>query len=252
MKQDFKHPLGNMRINFLKSLANLFSYISLIFLRLFFKIDRTKSEIIISSSFHAPWKEDIEFYNIYKRIKNYTLLDTKRLYTLWQMSLMLKNYKGDILDIGCLKGGAGMVMSKKNNLGKTYLIDTFEGLVEAENYHKKEHFVFTSISSVEKKVKKLKIKNLSVLKGKFPYNFKNKFKNIKIKLCHIDVNTYKSTSETFNYVKNKMVKNGVIIFDDYGIFSVFGVKKFVDKIKKNNKEFFFINNYMGQCILIKK
>ncbi len=252
MKQDFKHPLGNLKIKFLKSLASLFSYISLIVLRIFFKIDRAKSEIIISSSFHAPWKEDTEFYNIYKRIKDYTLLDTKRLYTLWQMSLMLKNYKGDILDIGCLKGGAGMVMSKRNTLGKTYLIDTFEGLVETENYHKKEHFVYRNISSVEKKVKKLKINNLTVLKGKFPNNFKNKFKNIKIKLCHIDVNTYKSTSQTFNYVKNKMIKNGVIIFDDYGIFSVFGVKKFVDSIKKKNKEFLFINNYMGQCILIKK
>ena len=36
------------------------------------------------------------------------------------------------------------------------------------------------------------------------------------------------------------------------IYRTFGIKKFVDKIKKNNKEFFFINNYMGQCILIKK
>ena len=62
----------------------------------------------------------------------------------------------------------------------------------------------------------------------------------------------KSTSETFAFIKDKVIKNGVIVFDDYGIFSVFGVKKFVDKIMKNNKNFLFINNYMGQCILIKK
>ena len=71
-------------------------------------------------------------------------------------------------------------------------------------------------------------------------------------MCHVDVNTYKSTSLSFNYLKKKIVRNGVIVFDDYGIYSVFGVKKFVDKIMKNNKDFIFLNNYMGQCILIKK
>ena len=48
------------------------------------------------------------------------------------------------------------------------------------------------------------------------------------------------------------MKNGVIVFDDYGIYSVFGVKNFVDKIMSKNKDFLFLNNYMGQCILIKK
>ncbi len=34
-------------------------------------------------------------------------------------------------------------------------------------------------------------------------------------------------------------------------FSFFSLK-FVDGLVKNNKNFIFINNYMGQCILIKK
>jgi hypothetical protein len=54
-------------------------------------------------------------------------------------------------------------------------------------------------------------------------------------------------------VRKKIIKNGIIIFDDYGIYSVKSVKNYVDYIKKiYSKEFIFINNFMGQCILIKK
>ncbi len=249
---DFIHPLGNLKIRFLKSIANIFSYFAINFLSLFFKIDKGKSELIISSSFYAPWKDDEKFIKIYSKIKEYTLLDQRRLYTLWQLSIMQKNTKGEILDIGCLKGGAGMAMSYANNIGKTYLIDTFEGLIENENYHNKKHFVYKKIDVVQDKIKNLKLKNTIVMKGIFPNEFRLKFKEKKIKLCHIDVNTFKSTSQTFKFIKDKIVKNGIIIFDDYGIFSVIGVKKFVDNIMKNNKDFIFINNYMGQCILIKK
>jgi len=43
------------------------------------------------------------------------------------------------------------------------------------------------------------------------------------------------------------------VFDDYGIHTVDSIKKFVSEIyKKYKKSFYFIYNYMGQCILIKK
>ena len=49
-----------------------------------------------------------------------------------------------------------------------------------------------------------------------------------------------------------MIKTGVIIFDDFGIWGVDGIKKFIYEIeKKHSKEFIFLKNYMGQCILIK-
>ena len=75
----------------------------------------------------------------------------------------------------------------------------------------------------------------------------------KIKLCHIDVNTYNSTKNSFNYVKNKMVKNGFIIFDDYGMYGVERVTKLINQITKKDKKYFNIFfNYFGQCILVKK
>ena len=84
---EFNHPLGNFKISILKFIASLFSFITLFILSFFFKIEKKKSELIISSSFFAPWKDDKYFKAIYLDIKNYTLLDTKRLYTLWQLSI---------------------------------------------------------------------------------------------------------------------------------------------------------------------
>ena len=81
-----------------------------------------------------------------------------------------------------------------------------------------------------------------MIKANFPKEMQKNFKSKKIKLCHIDVNTYNATKSSFEFVKKKIVKNGVIIFDDYGIHSTQGVKRYVDSImKKHSKEFSFIN-----------
>ena len=250
---DYEHPLGNYKISIVKFFARTFSNISLFFLSLLFKIDKKKNEIIISSAFYAPWKDDKNFHDFYQQVKDCTLLDNKRLYTLWFFSKSLNNLKSNILDIGCLKGGAGYTMAKANKKGNTYLIDTFQGLVENENYHKKHHFVFEDINFLKNKIKTLKLKNTSVIKANFPKNMTKSFKGKRFKLCHVDVNTYNATRLSFEFIRKKIVKNGVIIFDDYGIHSTQGVKKYVDIIiKKYRNDFTFINNYMGQCILIKK
>ena len=151
-----------------------------------------------------------------------------------------------------MRGGVGMMMSKINEKGNTYLIDTFSGFKEEEKYHKKNIFVFTGVGELKENIKNFKLKNINILKQKFPNE--QKLKNIKnLKLCHIDVNTYKSTKNSYNYVKKKLIKGGFIVFDDYGIFGVEQVAKFVDEIKiKDKKKFYFVNNFMGQCILIKK
>ena len=113
-------------------------------------------------------------------------------------------------------------------------------------------FKFEGLNELNKIIKSYKLKNTFVYKRYFP----NKVKNLnirKIKLCHIDVNTYVSTKKCFYYVKNKIVKNGIIIFDDYGIHGVEKVTNFINKlIKKEKRNFIFIQNYFGQCLLLKK
>jgi len=248
-----KHPVGNFKIKILKNFSILLNRVLIFILSLFLNIKKDESEVIISNAFFAPWKKDKEFIKIFKEIKEYTVIDVRRLYTLWYFSKQTKNINGHILDIGCLMGGAGFLISSANKKGKVFLIDTFEGYIDKEKFYSKKTFIFQNLKLINKTKNKLKLKNTKILKGIFPDNFTYKFKDYKFKLCHLDVNTFLSTKKSFYFLEKKIIKGGVIIFDDYGIYGADGIKKFIDQIyKKFSKSFFFIKNFQGQCILIKK
>ena len=245
-----KHPYGNIKSFLLKYLKNSIEKILKFFVNFICRLDNN-DEIIISSATHAPWKKDKKFNIFFHKIKHLTLLDSARSYTLWQCSKNLKNINGQILDIGCLMGGAGFIMSKINLKGNTYLFDSFSGFKKNDGLHKKDIFVYDDISLIKKNIKKLKFKKINIFKAYFPKNINIKIN--RVKLCHIDVNTYYDTKQIFNFLKKKIIKGGIVIFDDFGIWGVDGIKKFIYEIeKKNSKEFYFIKNYMGQCILIKR
>jgi len=251
--KNINHPIGNTKIFIIKKTSDLIKTIVLNILSLFISVNKNNSEIIISRALFAPWKEDRSFKEIHKKITHLTLLDNYRLYTLWYLSKNLSLINGIILDIGCMKGGAGFAMAKANIKGNTYLFDTFKGFVEEEIYHKKKHFVYPDFGSVKKNAIQFGLKKVKVVKCVFPNNLSKSFKKKKIKLCHIDVNTYKSTRKAFYFVEKRMLKNGIIVFDDYGIFGADSIKKFINSIKKKyNKKYTFLYNFMGQCILVKK
>ena len=248
--KNINHPYGNTKSFTLKFIKKIIQNIIRFFVNVICKLDEM-DEIIISPATHAPWKKDSEFLNYYNLIKKFTLLDPPRAYTLWQCSRNVKNYDGLILDIGCLLGGSGFIMSKRNKKGNTYLFDSFSGFKKDDGIHKKEIFYYDDINFVKKNILKLKLKNTQVFKSYFPKNITVAIK--KIKLCHIDVNTYEDTKKVFNFIQKKMISGGIIVFDDFGIWGVDGIKKFIYEIeKKYIKDFHFIKNYMGQCILIKK
>ena len=111
------HVVGNNKIFFIKKSAKLLSYVVLLILSFFLKINRKNSDLIISTAFYAPWKDNKDFTSIYNKVKDLTLLDHARAYTLWYLSNDLKNLNGNIFDLGCLQGGAGFIMSKANKTG---------------------------------------------------------------------------------------------------------------------------------------
>ena len=248
--KNIKHPYGNFKSSVLKSFKKFLQNIIKFFVSFVCKLDEN-DEIIISSATHCPWLKDKNFYHFFQEVKNFTLLDYPRAYTLWQCSKSVRKLNGMILDIGCLLGGSGFIMSKVNHNGKIHLFDSFEGFKKDDGLHRKDVFYYNDIDFVKRNISKLKLKNTYVHKAYFPNKVKTKIH--KIKLCHIDVNTYDDTKKIFNYIKNKVIRGGVIIFDDFGIWGVDGIKKFIYEIEfKYSKNFYFIKNYMGQCILIKK
>lgn len=203
---------------------------------------------------YAPWKNDKHFFNLFSELKDLTIIDEARAYTLWYLSKSLRNIKGDIFDIGCMKGGAGILMSKanKNKDVKTYFIDTFDGFIKSYGeYKKKEVFLYNKIDELKQNLNKFKIENYEIVKTRFPKKFSTKKK---IKLCHLDINIYEDTINSFLFIDKYLVKHGIIVFDDYGIFKVDGILNAVKKIlkKKYGQKYHVVYNYMGQCIMIKK
>ena len=247
------HAYGNTKIKILKNFKRFIEYSILFFLSFFYKFNKTQ-KIIISSAMYAPWKDDKKFFNLFSKIKDLTIIDEARAYTLWHLSKSLRNIQGDIFDIGCMKGGAGILMSKanKNKNTKTYFVDTFDGFAKSSGDHKKnETFVYSKTEELIKNLKIFKIKKFEVLKKRFPKKVSIKKK---IKLCHLDINIYEDTVKSFIFVDKHLIKSGIIVFDDYGIFKVEGILKAIKKIlkEKYDQKYHVIYNYMGQCIMIKK
>ena len=245
-----KHPYGNIKVwffkNIKKTIENFVRFLTNFFVKL-----KDDDQVLISSATHAPWIYDKKFNSFYKRIKKYTLLDEPRAYTLWQVSKNLNEINASILDVGCLMGGSGFILSKANKNGNVVLYDSFEGFNKDDGLHKKDIFYYDNVNYVNYKIKKLRLKKTYVEKAFFPYNLIRKIN--KIKICHLDVNTFFDTKNSFDWIDKKLIKNGVIIFDDFGIWGVDGIKKFIHSIeKKRKKDYLFIKNYFGQCLLIKK
>ena len=248
-----KHLYGNNKIFVLKTFKKFIEFSIRFFLSLFYKF-KYYEKIIISTAIYAPWIEDKKFFNLFSSVKNLTILDEARAYTLWYLSKSLRNTDGDILDIGCMKGGAGIIMSKANNnkKSKTHFVDTFVGFAVTSGGHIKDKtFIYNNIKELKNNIKSAKVKNFNIKKCRFPKTFKTKNK---IKLCHLDINIFKDTLKAFMFVDKHLIRNGIIVFDDYGVFKVSEILQTVKKIVSMNysKKYNIIYNYMGQCIMIKK
>ena len=119
-------------------------------------------------------------------------------------------------------------------------------------FHIVRNYFQNKVSSVLKKnIKSFKINNFKIIKSRFPKNFN--FKG-KIKLCHLDINVFEDTVKSFIEIDKYLIKGGIVVFDDYGIFKVDGIIKAIKKLikKKYDRKYHIIYNYMGQCIMIKK
>ena len=79
------HPNGNFKSSLFKFCKNLIQYTTRSILSLVCKL-KEDDNILISSATHSPWIRDKKFKLFYSKVKNLTLLDEQRSYTLWKIS----------------------------------------------------------------------------------------------------------------------------------------------------------------------
>jgi O-methyltransferase len=92
------------------------------------------------------------------------------------------------------------------------------------------------------------LKNVRVFEGIYPEEvfLPNE---IKLRLCHIDVDTYQSAKDIFIHVWPKINKGGCVVFDDYGFWGCEGVTALCNEL--NLSDGVFIYNLNGHALFIK-
>jgi hypothetical protein len=192
-----------------------------------------------------------ESYNRIRRFDNpdFSLVTKPRCEEIWNTIESIKNLEGDLIEVGVWRGGTGVLVAEQmKNLkieNKLYLCDTFTGVVKAGKedkfYNNGEHAdcnlnilqtLFNLYFRVPQSI-------YEVLSGIFPEETGKYVKDKKFRFVHLDVDVYQSTKDAFEFLLPNIVKNGIVIIDDYKWPNCTGITKFVDELieqKRNDIE----------------
>lgn len=209
-------------------------------------------------STYAPWQADAEFQRVYRAVKRNTLVDVWRLYELWSLLGELVEVPGSVLEVGVWRGGSGALMATRAAaLGiedPIYLCDTWEGVVKTaavDTYYRDGKHDDTSREIVERLVARLAPGNAELLQGIFPDETGSAVAHRHFRLCHIDVDVYRSAADVFEWAWPRLSAGGVVVFDDYGFPACPGVTKFVDE-QRGHGDRLVLHNLNGHGIVVKR
>jgi len=223
-------------------------------LNLRYKEKRKDYGLEIYEYFYLPWKTDKEFNKIYSLISDYTLNPTSRLYTIYDLSKKYLLPNSTFIEVGCWKGGVtGLVaLANKNKSIDYFACDTFTGVTNASNkdtFFKGNEYNDANIEDLVE-VGKISNEEFMIVEGTFPDSI-DKNKIIKpITFAHIDVDTYLSAKESFEFIDKNSDKGALIILDDYGGWFTDSATEFGNEIKDRD-EYFVVPNHLGQLLIYK-
>jgi O-methyltransferase len=205
--------------------------------------------------------EENEFWEIYHLCSPYTMTSVERMYSLYCSIdyILSNNIEGDFVECGVWRGGSAMLIAKmlfNRNIDdrKIYLYDTFEGMTEPTNSDLKYNgedattlfekiiddngkpaWCVANLKDVKNNMKLTKYpeNNLIFIEGKVEDTIPNNLPENKIAMLRLDTDWYESTKHELIYMYPIIVKNGILIIDDYGYWK--GCRKAVDEYFKENK-----------------
>lgn len=209
-------------------------------------------------STYAPWQADEEFTRTYGAVKGNTLVDVWRCYELWSLVGELRDVPGAILEVGVWRGGTGALMAARAaSLGfseNVYLCDTWSGVVKTgavDTYYRDGKHDNASRETVAELVGSLGLTNVELLQGVFPEETAGAIAGESFRLCHCDVDVYRSAKDVFDWVWPRLASGGVVVFDDYGFPACPGVTKFVDEQRLLDDRL-VLHNLNGHGIVVKR
>jgi O-methyltransferase len=224
-----------------------------------FCINDLSYDFVNPAANYAPWNDDKIFNETYNSISSFTLVDKYRCFEIWELAEKINaiDKEAAFIEIGVWRGGTAAIVGKKLSTIDAkvdfYLADTFEGVPKSSEkdpfYNNGEHN--DTSETMVKKMLSDKYNNYTILKGIFPEATAHNIPNDqKFGYCHIDVDVYKSAKDIVNWIWDKMIVGGVIVFDDYGFHTCNGITKYVNELKLD-KDKVVIHNLNGHAIIVK-
>jgi O-methyltransferase len=224
-----------------------------------FVLDGFNYDAVRPTANYAPWLKDSVFTEIYASIQGYTLVDIYRCYELWELADQVCNLNSSagFIEIGVWRGGTAAIVGKKLLLKGSntpfYLADTFKGVVKATEkdavYTGGEH-ADTSVDLV-KDLLKNNYPHIKILEGIFPDDTAHLIPaSQQFGYCHIDVDVYQSAKEIVDWIWDRMIPGGVIVFDDYGFSTCTGITRYVNE-QKSKGDRLVVHNLNGHAIIVK-
>ncbi len=216
-----------------------------------------------------------DFLYIYRSCCKYTMTSIERMYSLYTAVKYISEngLQGDICECGVCKGGSMMLAAKtllslKDINRRIYLYDTYTGMsrptkkdIDFENipvekeWRKKQREIINewAYCPLDTTKKNLLLtgypeKKLIFVKGKVEDTIPDIIPN-QISLLRLDTDWYESTYHELKYLYPRIIKQGVLIIDDYGHYK--GAKEATEQYFKENNKKVLLNriDYTGRIII---
>lgn len=183
-----------------------------------------------------------------------------RFYNLLEFYKYVINLDGYVVECGCWLGLSSYILNKYNQdntlvyKGENYLIiDSFEGLSAPTDEDLKGDYIpekgtFSSNINLVKNALS-EFPNIQYFKGWIP-SVLEQIPQYSYKFVHIDLDLYEPIKTSIEYFYPKLIKGGVILFDDYGSNLWPGAKKAIDDFCLIN-EIKLLRLSTGQSVIFK-
>jgi O-methyltransferase len=168
-----------------------------------------------------------------------SLVTPDRKYILWQLAEQLaKSVNGEFFECGVYRGGTAYLLAEilSTTTKRLALFDTFSGMpgTDAEkDLHRAGDFDNTTLASVQRYLSRFR--NITYHPGLLPATFEG-FEQTAIAFAHIDLDIYEAIRAATAFVYPRLVKGGVVLYDDYGLPSCPGARLAVDEFFSDKPE----------------
>lgn len=175
-----------------------------------------------------PAKEDAEFGPLWQSCQSRAIVEAERCYVLHRLAKQSRAVPGALAEVGVYRGGTAYILARTRPDARIYLFDTFEGMPTVDpalDLHRQGDFGDTSIGAVQEFVG---TENAIFVKGVFPESARG-LEHERFALVHADCDIYSSVRACCEWFYPRLVRGGVLVFDDYGQLTCPGAKRAVDE-----------------------